>query len=79
MQGIIAIAKTDSLKVALPVINGFLGQLVANPSVSNVAMQAAAFQVNIMAALPNLESDAIHDLAALVQTQVNTLAASVAS
>lgn len=67
------IVKNDAIKSALPVVQQFLNSIIANPSEANILAQAGAFQVNLLAALPNLEAALASDLAKFIQVQINTL------
>ena len=78
-QQIIAAAKNDALKVGLPVVQAFLNDIIANPSQSNIVAQAAALEVNLLAALPNFEAALAKDLASIIQTEVNALVAAPAT
>jgi hypothetical protein len=78
VQSILDAVKNDALKDGLPVVNNFLQSIIANSSVSNIAAQAAALQVNLLAALPNFESDLAKDVAVIVQNAVNALTTSTA-
>lgn len=73
IQAALDIVKNDALKTALPVITGFFQNISANPSVSNLTAQLAALEVDLLAALPNLEQAVVKDLAALIQQEVTTL------
>jgi len=78
-QQVLTAVKTDVIKDALPVINAFLVSIEKNPSQANVVAQAMAFEVNLLAALPNLQVDVTKDVATLVQTELNTLLAAEAA
>lgn len=75
IQSILTAVKNDAIAAALPVINTFFQAVIANPSPANVTAQVALLQVQLLAALPNLEMAVIKDVAALVQAEVATLAA----
>lgn len=76
IQEAIAAAKNDAIKVGLPVLGSFFTNIGSNPSVANVTVQLAALQVNLLAALPNLEQAVIKDIAALLQAEITSLASS---
>ena len=75
IESIITVVKTDAVATGLPVVNNFFQSVAANPSTSNVAAQLAALDVNLLAAVPNLEAAVTKDIAALLQTEVQALAA----
>jgi hypothetical protein len=78
LQSLITIVKTDALKDGLPIISAFFANISANPTQANIVAQLAVLEVSLMAALPNLESDIIKDLVALLQQQAAALTASIA-
>ena len=75
LQDILNVLKGDTLKVALPVLNQFLASVISNPSQLNIVAQASALQVNLLAALPTLESDVASDVAKILQAQIAGLSA----
>lgn len=75
----IDIAKNDSLHVALPVFDGFFTNIIQNPARVNIIAQLAALSVTLPAALPNFEQALTKDIASLLKTQVDALAASFES
>jgi len=79
LQAILNAVKGDVLKDGLPAINAFFTSIVNNPSQANILAQVAAVQVNLLAALPNLQMDVTKDLASIVQNEVNALLASTAA
>lgn len=78
LQSALTIAKDDTLKAALPILNTFFANIAANSSPNNLLAQLAALQVNLLAALPSIEQQVIKDLAALIQQEVNELTAAAA-
>lgn len=78
LQQILTAVKNDALKTALPIINNFFQSVSANPSQSNIVAQLAALQVNLLAAIPNLEESVAKDVATIMQTEVNTLVGTTA-
>jgi hypothetical protein len=79
LSSILQVVKDNSLAAALGPVNALLTSVQQNPDPVNLAAQAAAFQVNLLAAVPNLEQATVKDVAAIVQQQVNALAASLAA
>lgn len=73
LQQIISAVEKDVVKDALPVINTFFTNIIANPANLNIVAQLAALQVNLLAALPTVESDVAKDVAALLQAYINNL------
>lgn len=73
LSAILSVLKTDTLKSALPLINTFLSNVIANPSQINIVAQASALQVNLIAALPTLESNVASDVAKILQAQIAAL------
>ncbi len=73
LSAILSVLKTDTLKAALPLINTFLSNVIANPSQINIVAQASALQVNLIAALPSLESNVASDVAKILQAQIAAL------
>jgi hypothetical protein len=76
IQSAITIVKDDALSTTMPVITAFFQNISSNPSTSNLTAQLAALEVDLLAALPNLEQAVVKDLAALIQQEVTALAAS---
>ena len=74
-QSIINAVKGDIIKDALPVLNNFFQSITSNPSQANIIAQALALQVNLLAALPNLESDVAKDIAQILQAEFAQLTA----
>lgn len=75
VQTLLTVVKNDALSTALPVLVSFLQNIQNNASTSNLAAQVAALEVNLLAALPNLENSVVKDLAALVQQELSALTA----
>ncbi len=78
LQAILAAVKTDALKVALPIIQQFFSDVAANPSQSNIVAKLAKLQVDLMAALPDLQAAVAKDLATILEAEINTLVAAKA-
>ncbi len=66
-------------QVVQPLLNSFFTNINSNPSVANVAAQATALEVSLVAALPNLESLAIKDVAAVAQEKTAELTHNLAT
>ena len=79
LESILTVVKNDALKTALPVVSTLLSNVMNNTDPLNLTAQAAAFQVNLLAAVPNLEQAVVKDIAVIVQAQVAALAASAAT
>lgn len=77
LQQILTAVKNDAIKTALPILNAFFQNISSNPSQMNIAAQLASLEVQLLAALPNLEAAVAKDVAALVQQEINTLAQQV--
>lgn len=79
LQAIFNVAKNDLIKDALPALNKFFQSVAATPGTLNLAVQLAALQVDLLAAIPKLESDVVKDISVLIQADLQTLTASAAS
>lgn len=77
LSSILEVVKDNSLAAALGPVNALLTSVQQNADPLNLAAQAAAFQVNLLAAVPNLQQATVKDVAAIVQQQVNALATSL--
>jgi hypothetical protein len=77
VSAILTVVKNNALAAALAPLNTLLTNVQQNADPVNLAAQAAAFQVNLLAAVPNLEQATVKDVAAIVQAEVNALAASL--
>jgi hypothetical protein len=75
LSQLIAIAKTDLNKELLPVIATFFNSIATNPTQINIAAALAKAEVDLLAALPSIGQDVLKQLAALVNTQMQTLLA----
>jgi hypothetical protein len=69
----------DAIKAALPLIDGVTGSIIANGSIENVIAQRALFMVQLAAAVPNLQSAVFSDLASIIKTDVDALAAKLSA
>lgn len=78
LNSILQVVKDNSLVAALGPVNSLLTSVQQDADPINLVAQAATFQVNLLAALPSLEQAIIKDVAAIVQREANTLAASLA-
>ncbi len=79
LSTILQVVKDNTLAAALGPVNSLLTSVQTNADPVNLAAQAAAFQVNLLVAVPDLEQATVKDVAAIVQQQVNALAASLAA
>ena len=77
VSAILSVVKNNTLAAALAPLNTLLTNVQQNADPVNLAAQAAAFQVNLLAAVPNLEQATVKDVAAIVQAEVNALAATL--
>jgi len=65
-QQLLAIAKTDELKVILPALAAFFSSIASNPNGINVTAALAKLQVDVMAAQPGIAQDILQQVAAVV-------------
>jgi len=77
LSAILSAVKNDALKLALPIVSAFFTNIAANPDRLNILAQLAALQVNLLAALPNIEAALVKDIAAMLQAEIATLTATV--
>lgn len=73
LEQLIAIAKADAAKAALPLLATFFSSIASNPTTINVTVQLAQLQVGLIAALPTIEQDLLKQIAALLNTEAQTL------
>jgi hypothetical protein len=66
--------QNDALKIVLPIIQGGLTNIIANPSPANIVAQKGLILAQFMAALPNLEAAVAKDLATQIQADIAALA-----
>ena len=76
---LIALAKTDVNKAALPLIAAFFSNIASNPTAMNITAQLTKLEVDLLAALPGIEQGLLAQLAALVNTQVQSLLTTAAA
>jgi hypothetical protein len=79
LQQLIAIAKTDLNKAALPIIAAFFSAIATNPTVLNITAQLTKAEADLLAAIPGIEQDLLAQLAALVNTQMQQLLTTAAA
>lgn len=79
LQQLIAIAKTDLNKAALPLIAAFFTNIAANPTALNITAQLTKLEVDLLAALPGIEQGLLAQLAALVNTQMQQVLTTAAA
>lgn len=72
---LIAIAKDDTLKIALPIIATFISNVAENTSGVNIVAQLGALQAELAAALPNDEQAIVKDVSTILQAEVTALEA----
>ena len=75
IQQLIALAKADALKVALPALATFLTSIAANPSAINIVAQLAKLEVDLIAAAPGIEQSILGQLAATLHAEAQALIA----
>lgn len=75
LNQVIAFAKNDVLKAALPIISQFLTNVSSDPSTLNITAQLVALEGNLLAALPSTEAQVIKDINAVLQQQIAALQA----
>ena len=69
--------ETDELKIVLPLGDTYLSNIIANPAPDNVVAQSLAFEPQILAALPNVESTAAKDAATALKGLMDLEAATL--
>lgn len=74
IKTIINIIKTDAEKAALPVIQSYIGDLIANPSQINIVAKTGKLIVDLQAALPDLQAQVTKDLLVILNTEIAALA-----
>jgi len=79
LSQLIAVAKTNINKAALPLIAAFFSNIAANPTALNITAQLTKLEVDLLAALPGIEQGLLAQLAALVNTQMQTLLSTAAA
>lgn len=75
VSGIVAIVKMDGAKVILPALASFLNDVAANPSGLNLTVKLAKLQIDVIAALPSIETDVLKQLATEINNEAQTLLA----
>ena len=73
LQQLIAIAKMDAAKAALPAIAAFFNNIASNPTAVNVTVQLAELQVALIAAVPGIEQDLLKQIATVISTEAQTI------
>ena len=73
LQQVLTLVKTDALKSALPVIQGFLGSIIADPSQLNIIARFNQLNIDLMATLPSTMDQFAKDLATLLQSEIAKL------
>lgn len=77
LNNILTVVKDDTISGTLPAINAFLQSVQANSSVENTTAQLLAFMVALPATAPTVESAIIKDVAGILQSEIDALAAQV--
>ena len=77
-QSVLAIVKADAAKTILPALAAFFTSVAANPSALNFAAALAKLNVDVLAALPGIEQDALTTIAGILNQEVQALATSAA-
>ena len=70
---LLAIVKADAAKTVLPLLAAFFSSVAGNPTAINLAAQLAKLEVDLLAALPALEQEALKELATLVSVELQAL------
>lgn len=70
---VVALAKEDALKAALPALSNFLQSVATNPSKINLVVSAAKLQADLLAALPGIEQALLQSIATEVQSAAQLL------
>ena len=73
LEQLIALAKTDALKAALPALATFLTSISTNPTAINIVAQLAKLQVDLIGALPGIEQDVLKQIATTIQGKAQEL------
>lgn len=66
---LVAVAKNDAEKAALPILATFLTSIASNPSELNLVAQGGKALADLNAALPSIEQDLIKDLLTMIQAE----------
>lgn len=77
LQTLAATVGKDELAIVLPIADGYFTAITANPDPVNVDAQSLKLEVDVVAALPNMEAAAAKDVAASLKTLMDTEAASL--
>lgn len=67
----------DELTVVLPIVDGYLASISTSKSLTNDATQTVSVEVQLQAALPNLATTAITDVATALKSLVDLEAATL--
>lgn len=68
VQTLAANLKKDELAQLQPLADTYLSNVIASKSLTNDATQTAAFEAQVIAAVPNLETTAITDTATALKS-----------
>lgn len=71
-QTFLAQLKADVFLAVLPLAGQAVAAIAANPTLPEIVGQWAALQVQVLAALPQLETTVIRQLAVAVNTEIQT-------
>lgn len=77
LSSAVGTVQKDAVLNFLPVLNGFLTNIQANPSQENLVAQGMLVEPQLIAALPDFEAAAVKDLAAQIQAMLNAYATSL--
>lgn len=77
LQTLVTQVGKDELTIVLPIADGYFTNIAANPDPVNVEAQSLKLEVDVLAALPNMEAAAAKDIAATLKGLMDTEAASL--
>jgi len=69
IEQLIALAKADALKVALPALANFLTAIATNPTGLNIVAQLGKLEVDLIAAAPGIEQALLSQIASTIMTE----------
>ncbi len=74
-RSILDAVKNEALKIVLPLVQKFLADVAANPTQLNIVAKLGQLQVDLLAALPDLESSLAKDLSVILNNEIAALVA----
>ena len=73
ISDLVATAKNDALKAALPALASFFTNIASNTSAVNIMLQGGKLLADLNAALPTIEKDLLTDISNVITTEANAL------